>query len=44
MLYDPLIQGGRLFNPQGKKFERQDLAVSEGRVARIAPSLNRRSI
>jgi len=40
MSYDVLITGGRVFDPQQKSFVRADVAVADGKVARIAPSLS----
>ncbi len=34
-----LIRGGRVFDPADETFSRQDIAVANGRIARIAPHL-----
>ncbi len=39
MAYDILITGGRVFDPEKKTFHKTDIAVKDGRVARIAPDL-----
>jgi dihydroorotase len=39
MAHDILITGGRVFDPEKKAFFEADVAVTDGRVARIAPDL-----
>jgi dihydroorotase len=39
MNYDLLIIGGRVFDPLSKIFRKADVAIADGRVSRIAPSL-----
>lgn len=37
--FDLLIRGGRLFHPETRSFTKADVAVSDGKILRMAPSL-----
>lgn len=41
MLHDLLIHGGQLFDSQKRSFDRVDIAVTNGTISRIGPSLSK---